>query len=153
MPGEIYNIVGSDTLTIFDRVINDFADGDISTFVFNNDRSGVTTGKNGNTIFALDETGKNSVATLRIMMGSADDSFLQGILTGSDNDFASTILGAGEFVKNVGDGSGNIRRIVWTLGGGMMTKYIPGKGNVKGDTEQGVSVFTITFAKAIRSIQ
>lgn len=153
MPGEIYNIVGSDTLTVFGRVINNFADGDISTFVFNNDRSAVKTGKNGNTIFALDETGKNSVTTLRIMLGSADDAFLQGILTGSDNDFTSTILGAGEFVKNVGDGSGGVRRIVWTLGGGMITKYVGGKGNVQGDTEQGVGVYTITFAKAIRSIQ
>lgn len=153
MPNGIYNIVGDDTLTIYDRVITNFADGDISTFAFNNDRVGVKTGKNGNTIFALNESGKNAVATLRIMVGSSDDAFLQGQLAASDNDFASTILAAGEFVKNLGDGAGNIARDVYTLAGGMMTRYVDGKNNVEGDTQQGVAVYNITFANAVRSIQ
>ncbi len=88
-----------------------------------------------------------------MMLGSSDDNFLQGKLTQSDENYAATILAAGEFVKNVGDGAGNIRRDVYTLGGGMITRYVDGKTNVEGDTQQGVAVYNIIFAKAIRSIQ
>lgn len=149
----IFNIVGDDTLTLYDRVINDFADGDVSTFTFNNDRTTAKTGKNGNTIFPLNETGKNAVAVLRIMKGSSDDAFLQGKLTQSDNNYSSTALAAGEFVKNLGDGASNIRREVYSLAGGMITRYVDSKSNVEGDAQQGVSVYNFIFARAARSIQ
>jgi len=153
MPGDIYSIVGDDTLTIFDRVINNFADGDASTFAFNNDHVNIKTGKNGNTIYALNEPGKNAECTLRIMIGSSDDAFLQGKLTNSQQDFAATELAQGQFVKNIGDGAGNIRRDVYTLGGGIIRRSVDGKTNVEGDTQQGVAIYNIVFAKAIRSIQ
>jgi len=104
-------------------------------------------------IFADNQTGKNAKCTLRIMRGSSDDVFLQGKITLSDQAFSSTILATGEFVKNLGDGAGNLLRDVYTLAGGMMTRYIDGKDNVEGDTVQGVAIYNITFASAVRSIQ
>lgn len=153
MAGTIYNIVGADTFTIFDRVLNDFADGDSSTITFNNDLVGVKTGKNGNTIYALNETGNNAVAQLRIMLGSSDDVFLQSKIPVSGKNFPSTILANGQFVKNLGDGEGNVSRDVYSLAGGIITRLVDGKTNVEGDTQQGVSVYNITFASAKRSFQ
>lgn len=148
-----YNIVGDDTLTLFGRILGDFADGDISTFTFDNDRVTSKTGKNGNTIFAENQTGKNCKSTLRLMIGSSDDVFLQSQLTASDQDFASTTLGTGQFVKNLGDGAGNKVRNVFTLNGGMITRTPDGKSNVEGSTDQGVAVYNMFFAQAIRSIE
>jgi hypothetical protein len=149
----IFNITGQDTLTIYDRIMNDFADGDISTFVFNNDRSTIKTGKNGNSIYADNEPGKNANVQLRLMAGSSDDVFLQGKLALSDQNFAATILARGTFVKNLGDGSGGLVRVVYTLAGGMITRYIDTKDNVEGDTQQGVALYNMVFAKATRSIE
>ena len=44
-------ITGQDTLTLYDRVFLDLADGDASTITYPNDMVAVSTGKNGNTIF------------------------------------------------------------------------------------------------------
>ncbi len=149
----IKNIVGSDTFIIYDRVINDFADGDVSTVTFNNDMVGVKTGKNGNTIYALNETGRNATATLRIMIGSSDDIFLQSKIAAMLKDFSETQLADGQLVKNVGDGAGNITRDVYTFSGGVITRQVDGKTNLEGDTVQGVAIYNITFAQAARSIQ
>lgn len=149
----IYVITGNDTLTINNQILNDFADGDVSTFQFETDRVNVKTGKNGNTIFAQNQVGKNCKAVLRVMLGSSDDATLQGYLTASDQDFTSTVLLTGQFVKNLGDGSGNLVRDVYTLAGGIMTRYVDGKTNVEGETTQGVAVYNLVFASAVRSLQ
>lgn len=149
----IYNITGDDTFTVNGTVLNDFADGDISTLSFENDKWKLKTGKNGNSIWAYDYTGGNCKTKLRIMIGSSDDSLLQGILTTSDNSPAATVLINGQFVKNLGDGAGNMVRNVFTLLGGMIVRIPDAKGNAEGDTNQGVAEYMITFANATRSIQ
>jgi hypothetical protein len=149
----LFNITGDDTLTLFDRVFNDLSQDDVSAITFPNDLVKVKTGKNQNTIFAKDETGNNGTLVLRVMRGSSDDQFLQTRMTESEQDFASTILANGEFVKRLGDGQGNVIRDVYTLQGGMITKRVEAKENTSGDTGQAESVYTLTFALAKRSVQ
>lgn len=148
-----YNLVSDGTLTLWDRVFNDFADDDISAITFPNDLVTLKTGKNGNTIYSKNEPGRNATAVVRLIRGSSDDQFIQNKLTSMKRDFVSTELASGEFALRLGDGSGNIARDVYTLKGGVITRIPDGKENVSGDTVQGVSIYTINFADADRSIQ
>ncbi|MEZ5691194.1 MAG: hypothetical protein R3D71_05980 [Rickettsiales bacterium] len=149
----IYTITGSDTLTIWGRTFVDFADGDNSTIVFQNDLVKIKTGKNKNTIFSRDESGNNCEVTLRILRGSADDRFLQGKLSQILGDFPSTELGEGQLVKRLGDGLGNVISDVVTLQGGVIARNVDTKDNSEGDYTQGISIYKIFFASGKRSIQ
>lgn len=146
-------ITADDTLTIYGKIITDFADGATSSFAFNNDLVGVKTGKNGNTIFSKNETGNNATAVLRIMRGSSDDRFLQSKMDEVERDFPSVVLAAGEFVKRIGDGNGNVVADVYQLEGGIFVRKVDTQENVEGDTEQGVSIYNLIFAYATRGIK
>lgn len=148
-----YNLVTDGTLTLFDRVFNDFADDDVSAITFPDDLVTMKTGKNGNTIFSKNEQGRRATAVIRLMRGSSDDQFMQGKISRSKANFVVTSLAFGEFAMHVGDGEGGFIRDVYTLKGGMITRQIDGKENVSGDTAQGVCVYTIGFADADRSIR
>lgn len=148
-----YNIVGDDTFTYNGRVLNDFADDDVSTLTFSDDLVKMKTGKNGNSIFAENQPGRNCKVVLRIMIGSSDDVALQADLNQLTRTFSETVLGNGQFVKNVGDGAGNVLRNVFTLEGGILSRNVDAKMNTSGDTNQGVAIYNIMFANAIRSIQ
>lgn len=146
-------ITGADTLTIFDRSITDFADGDTSAITFPNELFTVKTGKNENTIYAKNAAGQNAEMTLRVMRGSSDDKFLQSKLTELLRDPASFSLGEGQFTKRLGDGAGNVTREVYKLSGGIFMKQVEGNENADGETEQAVAIYTLKFSLAVRSHQ
>ena len=147
----IYALTGKDTITINNIPLNDFADGDIGTVDIPNDIFTLQTGKDGNTIFALDESGSNATLTVRLIASSADDKRLNGLIPQSEN-FASTIVLTGSFVKMIGDGQGNISLNSYVMAGGMVQKLPNLKTNVNGDTSQAVVEYIIKFAKAARVI-
>lgn len=146
-------ITAEDTFTLYDRVLNDFADDDASTIAFSTDLVTIKTGKNKNSIYAKNETGSNALVTLRLIRGSSDDRFMSGKLAEMQRDFVATTLANGEFVKRLGDGQGNVIRDVYTLLGGTFSRNVDGKENVSGDTEQGVAVYNMIFASVKRSQQ
>lgn len=150
----IFNVTSDDTLTIFGRIMNDFADGKTTTITFPNDFANVVTGKNGNGIISKNANGGNSVLTLRLMRGSSDDNFLQAKIASAQADFVAQELATGEFVKRLGDGAGEVKRDVYTLLGGTFSKIAPdAEEDVSGTTDQAVAVYTIKFIKTLRSIQ
>lgn len=148
-----YNLVSDGTLTLWDRVFNDFADDDISAITFPNDLVTVKTGKNGNTIYSKNEPGRNATCVLRLIRGSSDDQFVQNRLSEMKRDFVSTVLASGQLALRIGDGEANIVTDVILLKGGVVTRPVDTKENVSGDTSQGVSVYNITFAEADRGIR
>ena len=141
---------GSDVILINTRNIVDLADGDCVTLDFPNDIAALKTGKNGNTIYSLNETGNQCEVKIRVLRGSADDKYLNNLMVQQQANFAGTVLNFGEFIKKLGDGEGNITNDTYILQGGIMTKQIPGKNNVEGDTEQSISIYSMGFAKAPR---
>ena len=150
----IFNVVSDDTLSLFGRIITDFADGKTTTIAIPNEWANVTTGKNGNGIIARNANGKNSVLTLRLMRGSSDDNFLQAKIAAADADFVAQELATGEYVKRIGDGEGNVKRDVYTLLGGSFSKIAPdAEEDVSGTADQAVAVYVIKFIKTLRSIQ
>lgn len=151
MAGSSYALTGQDIIILNDLPLKDFADGDIGTLEINNDLFSLSTGKNGNSIFAYDEAGRNATLTVRVLMSSGDDKRLNGLIPNSDN-FASTILINGSVVKMVGDGEGHISYNTYLLKGGMVQRRPNISSNVNGETQQAVVEYSIQFADAERSI-
>lgn len=149
--GATYTLTGDDVIIINDLPLNDFPDNDIATLELPNNLMEISTGKDGNTIFALNEAGNNATLTLRVLMSSADDKRLNGLIPPSDG-FARYVLLNGSVVKQVGDGAGNVSDNTYLLAGGMVQKKPAIKSNVNGDTQQAVVEYVIQFANAARAI-
>lgn len=147
----IFSLTGDDSIIINDIPLNDFADGDIGSLSLPNNIFDMQTGKNGNTIFALDESGNNATLTVRVLMSSNDDKRLNGMIPKS-NGFAQSVLATGSVVKQVGDGQGNVSYNTYLLAGGMVQKKPDVKSNVNGDASQAVIEYVIQFAEANRAI-
>ena len=146
------SLTGSDTVTINDRVFADFGDGDIVTLTYPNELVTPKTGKNGNSIYAFNETGRQADVEIRVLRASPDDKFLNSIKLGMESDFAAFTLLTGQFVKRVGDGLGNVSNEIYNLSGGVFSQSVDTKSNVEGDTEQALSIYRIKFTNAPKSI-
>ncbi len=143
---------GSDVTQINDRVLADFADDNIAELVYQTDIANVKTGKNGNSLFSLNESGKQADFNIRLIRGSSDDRYLSGLLAAQMANFAAFVLMTGKFIKNIGDGAGNILRDTYVLSGGVFVRPVDAKSNVTGDTEQSVSIYRMKFTNAPRVI-
>jgi hypothetical protein len=141
---------GSDTINIQNRVFTDLADGNCVELTFESDIATVKTGKNGNSIYGLNETGKQCTAKIRVLRGSGDDKFMQNLLTQQQSNFAGTVLLIGQFIKKIGDGQGNITSDTYIMSGGVFIKQVEGKMNVEGETEQSIAIYTLRFTNAPR---
>lgn len=148
----IYALTGNDDLFINDVPINDLTDGSTVTITFPNEKMGTSTGKNGNTVYATNEQGRNAQMELRVVAGSKSDAFLNGLSIQQDRDLPTYSLMNGSFSKRVGDGSGNVKRINYTLLGGVFRQNIDAQENLQGDTEQGTALYRLFFASAQRAI-
>lgn len=143
---------GSDTVNINSQILNDLADGNCVELTYPNDIAQVKTGKNGNSIYGLNESGKQCELKIRVIRGSADDKFLNNLLAQQQANFAGTILMIAQLIKKVGDGKGNISSDTYILSGGVFTKQVEAKVNVEGDTEQSISMYTMKFSNSPRVI-
>lgn len=145
-------LTGSDTNIIDNRILADEAEGDVVNLDFPNNLVEPKVGKNGNTLYAFNATGKQVVATIRVLRGSADDKYLNARLSELLLDLPSYILIEAEFIKRVGDGLGNVTNDIYKVKGGVIQKFPNTKENVEGDTEQAVSIYQIAFANTSRVI-
>jgi hypothetical protein len=141
---------GDDTAILNNHVFNDLADGDCIAITFPTEKANLKTGKNGNTIFGLNEGGKQCEMVLRVIRGSQDDKFLNQLSSDQDADFAGFVTMQGEFIKKVGDGAGNRTSDTYIVSGGVFNKNVEAKSNVEGDTEQSVSIYHLKFSKGTR---
>ena len=145
-------LTGNDTVTLAGRTLADFGDGDIATLTFPNELMAVKTGKNGNSIYAFNETGKQAEVVLRVLRNSSDDKFLNRLLSLLKQNPAGFILMAGTFVKRVGNGLGFIQNDTYILSGGVFTRQVDAQSNVEGNTDQAIAVYTLMFTNAPRQM-
>lgn len=141
---------GNDTIIVNNRNLTDLADGNAVELSLPNDIASAKTGKNGNSIFGLNEMGKQSDVTIRIIRGSGDDKFLNGLLANQQNNFAGFALLNGQFIKKIGDGTGKITSDTYILSGGVFTKQVGATSNVEGTSDQSISIYTLKFTNAPR---
>ena len=143
---------GADTLIINGRVLQDLTDGNVGYLTFPNSVAAIKTGKNGNSLYALNTTGYQADLKLRILRGSADDKYLLGLYNSQQNNFAAFVLMQGSFVKQLGDGAGNINYDTYTCIGGIFVKPQEVMSNPEGNTEQNVTMYDIAFSNTARAI-
>ncbi len=148
----VVSLTGRDSIIINGTVFNDLADGDCAVLTFPNDLTNLKTGKNGNTIYAFNYSGRQCQLVLRLVRASADDKYLNEQLSLYKNNPPAFTLLTGVLVKNVGDGAGNIVNDSYTLSGGTFKKETEVKENAEGDIDQAVSIYTLTFSNAPRAI-
>ena len=148
----VVSLTGKDTISINGTILNDLADGDCAIITFPNDLSVLKTGKNGNTLYAFNYTGRQCQLVLRVIRGSANDKFLNQLMSVYKQNPSGFTLLTGVMVKNVGDGAGNVTSDTYTLSGGTFKKETEVKENADGDIEQSVAVYTLTFSNAPRAI-
>lgn len=148
----IYSLTGNDTLIINKRVINELADNSTIELAFNNDKIGTSTGKNDNTIISDNRQGGNATLTLRVVRGSENDRFFNGLAVLQDRDLPSFQLMSGSFTKRIGNGFGVVRFDNYVLQGGAFQRSVDVQENLNGETEQGVAIYTIFFAKVTRAL-
>lgn len=144
---------GNDTLSINNTVLTDLADGNVAEITFPNDIASVKTGKNGNSIYGLNESGKQAELKLRVVRGGATDKFLLGLLAQQQSNFAGFVLMIGQFIKKLGDGTGVVTSDTYIMSGGIFTKIPEAKSNTEGDTEQSLAMWTLKFSNAPRAIR
>lgn len=143
---------GNDTIIIQNHVFVDLADGNCIELDFPNDIASAKTGKNGNSIYGLNESGKQADVKVRVLRGSADDKFLNNLLVQQQANFAGTVLLIGQFIKKIGDGLGNITSDTYIMNGGVFVKQVAGKSNVDGESEQSIAIYSIKFTNAPRTL-
>ena len=72
-----YSITGDDQLNLqgldVSDITNDLADGDVAALTVPNDLINMALGKNGNAIYALDESGKKFELEIRVLKGTKTD--------------------------------------------------------------------------------
>lgn len=152
MPGSV-SLTGKDTIQIDSRVLLDLADGDAVALTYPNDIAAVKTSKNGNVIFALNNTGLQCEVVIRILAGSADDKYLNSRMQEMKLDFSKFVLITGVFAKRVGDGAGTLSSVIYQCSGGVFKRQLEAKTNAEGDTAQSVAIYTVAFGNGDRSIQ
>lgn len=146
------SLTGNDTIIIGGQLFTDFADGIVAEIQFPTDLVQVKRGKNGNTIFALNNQGFQSEVNLRILLGRANDSFLNAQMVNMQNNFAGFTLLNGVFVKNVGDGNGNITPVTYIMSGGVLKRNPNAISNADGDANQSLAEWHIIFGNNDRQV-
>jgi hypothetical protein len=145
-------VTGSDTIKIGERILADFGHGEVAKISYTTELATVKTGKNGNAIYVQNASGFQASMELKLMRGSADDKFMQSLLTLYRSNPTTFVLQNAEVVKKIGDGSGNVTADTYILTGGVPSKQVEAVVNVEGDTEQVLSVYTFVFATSDRAI-
>jgi len=148
----VYALTGNDNLILNERVLKDYTDGSTVEIAFQNDRVGISTGKNGNTVYSTNKTGLNVTVTLRVIRGSSDDKWLNGLSIQQERDLPSFSVLNGSFSKRVGNGFGEVTFDEYILLGGVFQRYADVQENLVGETEQGTAVYTLIFAQAKRAL-
>lgn len=134
------------------RVFKDLAASDVFNVDFPNNLVEGKVGKNGNVLYAFNANGQTADVTLRIVLGSPDDKYLNAILAQYLLDQAAFVLIDGEFIKRSGDGQGNVNNVIYSLDGGIPMKMPNAKENTEGDIEQSIAIWMVKFARVDRSI-
>ena len=142
----LFSITGDDQIVLdgIPNLTRDLADGDVSSITIPNDLVNIVVGKNGNVIYAKDENGRRFDMDLRVLKGSDSDALLLQRYQNMLGNFAKTTFLTGTFVKKLGDGFGNVQSYTYNLSGAVIRKAPEAMSNTAGDTNQSVTIYSIS---------
>ena len=150
--GQVISMTGDDTIIIGGQLITDFAIGVVAEISFPEDLVKVTRGKNGNTVYALNNQGFQSEVKLKILLGGVNDAYLNAQMVSMMNSFSSYVLLSGVFIKNVGDGKGNIKPVTYLMSGGVPKKNPMAQSVAEGTPEQSLAEWDFIFGNNSRQV-
>lgn len=151
--GGAISLTGGDTAQIDQQILATLADGNPFDITFPDDLGVVKVGKNGNTIFAKNESGRRANITLRVLLGGDDDKYLNSRMQQWISDPSTFELLTAMFIKRVGDGTGTIESKVYNCSNGIFRRQVPAKTSAEGDTDQSVAVYELAFGNCQVSVQ
>lgn len=147
-----FSITGDDQIVLngiglVANISDDLADGDVAALTVPNDLINMAVGKNGNAIYAKDESGRKFELELRVLKGSAADNALLSKYNTYLSNFAGLEFITGSITKQLGNGltgsEKKLQQFVFQLSGGVIRKAPESRTNVNGDTEQSITVYNI----------
>lgn len=144
---------GNDSLIINNNIFSDFADQDYQALDFPAEIASAKTGKNGNTIYSMNQMGNQAQLIIRLIRASGDDKFMNNLLSQQQANFQGFPLMQGQFIKNIGDGTGFVAKDTYVLSGGIFIKIPMAKSNSEGQEDQSVAIYTLKFSQAPRVIR
>lgn len=155
-PG-IMNITANDTLTItgmyngnlVTQIFNTLSDKSTVNITFPNKLLTLTVGKNANAIAAANKKGMIAMMELRPLAANIDDLFLLSQLAQWSSNPTAFVALSGTFVKNFGDGMGNIVKKSYILNFGFVEENVPLTENVEGETDQAVAMYKLIWGNAV----
>lgn len=145
-------LVGQDTIVINGRSLTNLGYGTVVDISIPTALVEIESGKDGSAIYAMNQAGRQAEVKIRVLAGSPDDVFLNGINEDFKADFASSTLINASFIKRTGDGQGNIVVTSWVLSGGVPGNAPADKWDVNGNTEQALMEYSYKFARAERQL-
>lgn len=142
---------GQDIIKFNDRILKDFANGDVAFISYPNDLHGMNNGKNGNSMAAHNEQGNIAELQLRVIKGSPDDKYLNSTVISWKSRSTSFKPASAELTKIISV-DGGVTNEVTTLGFVIPTRSVETKTNTDGDTEQVVSVYSFRAGTSQRAL-
>lgn len=141
-----------DISVINDRMMADYAKGDVVTISFENNLSSQGNGKNGNSLAAHVEDGQIALVTLRLVMNSPDDKYLNTIFQQWQSHDPNFTPMTGSFTKNTVNEQKQRSSSSVECNFGFPVKRVEQKENTDGDLEQVTAVYSIRFSRSQRVI-
>lgn len=154
--GQSISLTGDDTIILSagsaQLLVTDFAVGVVAEITFPENLVKVTRGKNGNTVFALNNQGFQSELKLKVLLGKTTDTFMNAQMALMQQAFSAFVLMGGIFIKNVGDGKGNITPVTYIMSGGVPSKNPMAQSVAEGVPEQSLVEWDLIYANNSRTI-
>jgi hypothetical protein len=147
-----FGLTGEDTIMIDSRILADFADADYGKVDFPNEIVNVQASKNGNVLIGDKASGSIMKLSLRIVVGSPDDKYLNSRLLEQRSDLPAFTAVTAMITKRSGDGAGVVANATYQAVAGVFTKIPGAVSSSEGSPEQSVAMYELTFGSAPRSI-
>lgn len=142
---------GQDIIKFNDRIMNDFANGDVAIITYPNELHSMTNGKNGNSMAAHNEQGTIAELQLRVIKGSPDDKYLNSFIIAWKGHSESFKPANAELTKVISVDNGLTNEIT-SLSFVIPSNNVETKTNTDGDTEQVVSVYRFRAGHSVRAL-
>lgn len=140
-----------DIIEVDGEIVTTLGDGDTATIAYSNDIMAMKTGKNGNTVAAHNEMGREAELTIRVIKGGYDDKRFNSKVVKWKNRADDFEPMTATFTKVIRTDTG-ITNEVTTLKFGIPVRVVETKENVEGDTEQCFSQYVIRFGDSNRAL-
>lgn len=141
----------NDIIEVDGEIVTTLGDGDTTNISYPNEIMSMKTGKNGNTVAAHNEMGREADLSIRVLKGGYDDKRFNSKLIAWANRSDDFEPMKATFTKVIHTDTGIVNEVT-SLKFGIPVKRIESRENVEGDSEQCFSTYIIRFGDSSRAL-